>query len=141
MGQRIPVIKRAGVKPWPRLWHNMRATRQTELEDQFPSHVVCAWLGNSKPIAAKHYLQVTDDHFKKATQNPTHPVHDRGVCDGLQYQGPPQMSGEGVPDNTGQLLNVNQAVGEGFEPPDGCPSPVFKTGAFDHSATRPTLEQ
>ena len=25
----------------------------------------------------------------------------------------------------------------GFEPTDGCPSPVFKTGAFDHSATRP----
>jgi hypothetical protein len=29
------------------------------------------------------------------------------------------------------------AEGEGFEPPDGCPSPVFKTGAF--SRTRPPL--
>ena len=26
---------------------------------------------------------------------------------------------------------------EGFEPPDGCPSTVFKTAAFDHSATSP----
>ena len=26
---------------------------------------------------------------------------------------------------------------QGFEPWDGCPSPVFKTGAFDHSATSP----
>ena len=26
---------------------------------------------------------------------------------------------------------------EGFEPPDGFPSPVFKTGAFGHSATLP----
>ena len=28
---------------------------------------------------------------------------------------------------------------EGFEPPDGCPSTVFKTAAFDHSATSPRL--
>ena len=26
---------------------------------------------------------------------------------------------------------------EGFEPPDGYPSTVFKTAAFDHSATSP----
>ena len=32
-------------------------------------HVVCQWIGNSQPIAAKHYLQVTDDHFTKALQN------------------------------------------------------------------------
>ena len=29
------------------------------------------------------------------------------------------------------------AEGVGFEPTDGCPSPVFKTGAFDRSATLP----
>ena len=29
------------------------------------------------------------------------------------------------------------AEGQGFEPWDGRPSPVFKTGAFDHSATPP----
>ena len=27
---------------------------------------------------------------------------------------------------------------KGFEPSDGCPSTVFKTAAFDHSATPPT---
>ena len=31
-------------------------------------HVVCQWIGNSQPIAAKHYLQVTADHFSKALQ-------------------------------------------------------------------------
>jgi integrase len=35
-------IKRAGLTVWPRLWHSLRATRQTELQDRFPSHVVCA---------------------------------------------------------------------------------------------------
>ena len=29
---------------------------------------------------------------------------------------------------------------EGFEPPDGCPSTVFKTAAFDHSATSPVWD-
>ena len=31
-----------------------------------------------------------------------------------------------------------KADGEGFEPPVPCGTPVFKTGAFDHSATRPS---
>ena len=28
--------------------------------------MVCAWIGNSRLVAAKHYLQVTDAHFEKA---------------------------------------------------------------------------
>ena len=63
------IIKEAGLTKWPKLWHNLHASRQTELEDQFPSHVVCAWLGNSVKVAAKHYLQVLDSHFPKATQH------------------------------------------------------------------------
>ena len=64
------IIKRAGVDPWPRLWHNLRASRQTELEEQFPSHVVCAWLGNSEATARKHYLQVREVDFQKAARIP-----------------------------------------------------------------------
>ena len=41
-------------------------TRQTELEEQFPSPVVCRWIGNSQQVAQKHYLQVTDDHYQRA---------------------------------------------------------------------------
>lgn len=61
------IIVRAGLKPWPKAWHNLRATRQTELEEDYPTHVVCAWLGNSPEVARKHYLQVTDEHFARAT--------------------------------------------------------------------------
>ena len=64
------MIKRAGLKPWPRLFQNLRSTRQTELSESFPSHVVCQWIGNSEQVAVKHYLQVTDEHFSKAVQNP-----------------------------------------------------------------------
>jgi len=62
------IIRRAGLKPWPKLFQNLRATRQTELCERWPEHVVCAWIGNSRPVARKHYLQVTDEHFKQATR-------------------------------------------------------------------------
>jgi integrase len=61
------IIKRAGLTPWPKLFQNLRATRETELVRRFPIHVVCAWLGNSPRVAQKHYLQVTDSDFAKAT--------------------------------------------------------------------------
>ena len=56
------------MQPWPKLFQNLRSPRETELADDFPMHVVCQWIGNSQLIAAKHYLQVTDDHFTKALQ-------------------------------------------------------------------------
>jgi integrase len=64
------IIRRAGLTPWPKLMQNLRASRQTELEETFPTHVVCKWMGNSPKVAQKHYLQTTEDHFSKAVQNP-----------------------------------------------------------------------
>ena len=61
------ILRRAGVQPWERLFHNLRASRETELTEDFPLHVVCAWIGNSAVIAARHYLTVTAGHFAKAT--------------------------------------------------------------------------
>lgn len=46
----------------------MRASRETELGQSFPLHVVTAWIGNTARIAAKHYLQVTDEDFAKALE-------------------------------------------------------------------------
>jgi hypothetical protein len=43
----------------------MRASRQTELQREFPLHVVCSWLGNSPRIAQQSYLLVTEDDFAK----------------------------------------------------------------------------
>ena len=60
----------AGLQRWPKLFQDLRRTRETELAVDFPMHVVCEWIGNSQPIAAKHYLQVTDEHFSKAVRNP-----------------------------------------------------------------------
>ncbi|MCC6581447.1 MAG: tyrosine-type recombinase/integrase [Phycisphaeraceae bacterium] len=66
-------ITAAGLKPWPKPWQNLRASRATELADLFPSHVCAAWLGHTEAVADAFYRQVTDDHFAraiKAAQNP-----------------------------------------------------------------------
>lgn len=62
----MKIVRRAGFEPWPKLWHNLRASAETDLAEQFPMHVVCKWLGHGRLIAQEHYLQVTDDHFAKA---------------------------------------------------------------------------
>lgn len=69
------IIRKAGEKPWVRLWHNLRSSCQTELTERFPVHVVCQWLGNSERIAQKHYLQVTDQHFQLAVDGEENPQH------------------------------------------------------------------
>ena len=52
----------------------MRASRATELVKDFPEHVVTAWMGHSKRIAQKHYLQVTEEDYKQASSNPTQQI-------------------------------------------------------------------
>ena len=64
--QLLRIIARAGVRAWPKLFHNLRSSRQTELEEVFATHVVCAWLGNSPAVARAHYLQVRDSDFERA---------------------------------------------------------------------------
>lgn len=67
LGTRLrKIIRRAGVEVWAKPFQNCRSSRQTELENQFPTFVVCAWLGNTPSIAHKHYLTTTDDHFAAA---------------------------------------------------------------------------
>jgi integrase len=74
----MKILKRAGIKPWPKLFQNLRSTRATELRDRFPSHAVAAWLGHTVKVADAHYNQVTDDHFRRAvdadskTEPPAH---------------------------------------------------------------------
>ncbi len=68
----MKIIRRAGLKPWPKLFHNLRATRETELAAAHPIHVVCTWIGHTAAVAAKHYLQVTDADFERAANIAPH---------------------------------------------------------------------
>ena len=122
------IIKRAGVTPWPKLFHNLRSTRQTELTEKFPSHVVCAWLGNSRAVAQDHYLQVTDAHFDKAVtgaekqpeqaaQNPAQYAAASAGNDREQVEAKnenrPDLPGDSVPY---VYLHGKQVTPTGFEP-------------------------
>jgi hypothetical protein len=65
---------------------NLRASRETELADEFPIHVVCEWIGNSPDVARKQSFTVTDDHFARAdaekpAQNPAQSVHAESRTD------------------------------------------------------------
>ncbi|MEO2049881.1 MAG: site-specific integrase [Pirellulales bacterium] len=60
------IVHRDGVDVWPKPFQNLRASRQTELEREHTTHVVCDWLGNTPTIAHKHYLTTTEDDFKRA---------------------------------------------------------------------------
>lgn len=65
------IIKRASIKVWPKLFQNLRSTRETELAQEWPIHIVCKWLGNSASVAAKHYLQVRPEDFTAAATRPS----------------------------------------------------------------------
>jgi integrase len=62
------IIGRASVATWPRLYQNLRASCETDWVQAFPAHVVAKWLGHSPMIAAQHYLQVRDAHFRDAIE-------------------------------------------------------------------------
>jgi integrase len=78
---RKPIIKAilsCGEQPWDKLFTSLRATRDTELREQLPSHVVDMWIGHNEAIAKRNYLQVTSEHYAKAVQNPVqHPAAQR----------------------------------------------------------------
>lgn len=60
------IVRRAGLVPWPKLFHNLRASCETDLVAIYPLHCVTSWLGNSAAIATAHYLIVTEADFDRA---------------------------------------------------------------------------
>lgn len=120
----LKIVKRAGISAWPRLLHNLRSSRETELADEYPIHVVAGWMGHSVKIATKHYTQITDDHFSRAcvalpksTQNPTQHT-SATVSNALQTkQVPNKKPREKQPDAAScGAVRINEAEGKGFEP-------------------------
>lgn len=62
------IMRRAGLTPGVKMWQNMRSTRETELAERWPIHLVCKWMGNTRAVAQEHYLQVRDSDFDQAAQ-------------------------------------------------------------------------
>lgn len=97
------IIGKAGLKPWPKPFQNLRSTRETELAERFPIHVVCEWLGNSPAVAAKHYLQTTEEHFAQAIADETSAL-----------QNPMQQPSEG---GRNGMYESDDSFGKTAEPP------------------------
>lgn len=142
------ILRRAGIEPWERLFQNLRASRETELANEYPLHVVTAWLGNTEKVASKHYLQVTDAHFEQAQRVKTGAT----ACQNVSKPAPQQsaenrsdsqqtFTGVGVTSETLMGLGVAKSVGipprgieQGAQTPgiSGCSGVQrVKTGAIE----------
>ncbi len=60
------IIKRAGLAPWPKLFQNLRASRETELMMTFPAKDVASWIGNSVAVAMESYAMALEQSFANA---------------------------------------------------------------------------
>lgn len=133
-----------------------RPCRQNELVVNFPLHTVCAWIGNTKAIAAGHDLQVTDADWtrttasgeaaanpathtrqsdptasKPETQNPHNPAELVGVsvpCDAVET-GPMGRAGlEHPPESPGNKgVSLSGGAKCGALPGDSDPNPTPAT--------------
>ena len=91
----------------------MRASRQTELSARYTFADVCAWLGNSLAIAAKHYVRPTNRTFAEAAQNATQSGTDWGG------QAPSDTTAEvkfPAVRETSSVIGIKQVLPVGLEP-------------------------
>jgi integrase len=61
------LVKRAGLSPWPKPFHGMRASCETDLLEKHPLQAVARWMGHSPKVAVANYLRVRDEHYDQAT--------------------------------------------------------------------------
>src|SRR4030095_12269340 len=136
-------------------FHNLRSSRQTELAEQFPSHVVCDWLGNSEDIARTHYLQTTNAHCTQAASGPTPDggaesgarvaqnaaQHAHAASSGNSHASKENPDAAKVCATSGDTpRNAASSKGGwgGIRTPGSLSTTaVFKTAALNHSATHP----
>jgi integrase len=62
------ILERAGISPWPKLFQNLRSSRESELMKLHGVEVACEWIGNTPAVATKHYLQITDEDYLQALE-------------------------------------------------------------------------
>ncbi len=127
------IIAKASVKPWPRLFHNLRASCLTDWAERFPAHAVAKWAGHSPLIGATHYLQTRDSHFdlaagvepsaKQPSTNPsTHPRPSDTTGEHPKTQNPrnpSDLAGVGVGCDSLESRKVGDT---GLEPVTSCVS-------------------
>jgi integrase len=66
--QMIRILKRAGITVWPKLFQNLRSSRESELMKVHGVELACEWIGNTPAVATKHYLQVAEEDYERALE-------------------------------------------------------------------------
>ncbi len=61
------VCKRAGFEPWPDCFQVLRRNCETDWAQEFPQHVVSTWIGHNILVSARHYLQVPEELYERAS--------------------------------------------------------------------------
>lgn len=122
------IMARAGVKPWRRTFHAMRASCQTDLCKRFPVHAVCEWLGNSALIAQKHYLSVTDDLLAAAAGKSAAPALQQALHSAQQ---------QGILGNGEQVGTKNEKRQNRREITDDSASSPLSTIVHENGAMHP----
>jgi hypothetical protein len=104
------IIARAGLKAWPRLFHNLRASCATDWVERFPAHAVASWCGHSVAVAVRHYLQTRDAHFDLAA----------GIDPSAEAPAPkPVQNPVQIPGHIGGARERTHAPAENKNPPHG----------------------
>lgn len=121
------ILARAGITPWPKPFINCRSSRATELAQQHPSYLCCAWLGHTEAVADEHYRQIRDEDYllasglqpppESALQKARHSLSEMGGNSSTQavttFQKTPLFPRETTSYDT--CTNV-QTTRQGFEP-------------------------
>ncbi len=119
------MVKRAGLTPWPKLFHGMRASCETDLFEQHPLQTVARWMGHSPKIAVANYLRVREEDFDKAFDKATgkgqdtlahFPAHSPHVAVNQGSSRNEQTPENPGFDELGSTVKNCQTDGLGFEP-------------------------
>ncbi len=101
------IMDGAGVKAWPRLFHNLRASCATDWVETIPAHAVAKYLGHSPMIGATHYLTARDAHLDLA----------KGI--GKPATNPPTQAPKHAPKGNQRGQGRKHAGGENLDNPSG----------------------
>lgn len=102
------IIRKAGVNPWPRVWHSLRASCESDLAQSFPLAVVAKWFGNTPSVALRHYVDPTDAAFTAASSW----VPGGAESGAREAQKAAQAEANGIGQDRNEAAEVPEIVGE-----------------------------
>ena len=103
------IAQRAGVEPFQKPFNNMRASRASDIYNEFGPYYESKWIGHNPKVAINHYLQIREVDFERAVSG-----HDSSVTNSpLQVR---EEFTEQMPENTFQEVSPeSKAIFPGLE--------------------------